>query len=520
MDAPRKPAMPPLLEKLGGPPSVTPPWKWIGLGAGSMLLIGAAVVVVVLAVGGGKGPSASKKTAAPDRASLPDMANPEEAPITGSRAASSGGRSDGRASGRRRPGADTTPANAANATNATNAETPATLAAPVRTADGMMLYRGTVTAGTPLITTLKRAGAGTGHSLGLLKALGKLFNLRRSRPGHRFEVHVDPQSRMPVYFRYQVSLARIFEVRRAGDQFEARPVKVPVTKRLLRYGGLVGVSLGGELASRGAHPALLSGIVSVLTSQPKFFRAQRFCDQYRVLVEEEQVSGHHLRFGAVLALEYRSVRNTPPLRLYYFRPGKEPGVYYNDKGVSLPTSRLHIPVNYTRISSPFGMRFHPVLKRRKLHSGVDFVAPAGTPVRSTLPGKVIFAGRRGAFGNLVVVDHGDGLQSYYAHLLRFRRGLKRGKKVRARRAIGYVGSTGRSTGPHLHFGLKLAGRWIDPLTYRIRPGRPPSAIHRARLSRIIAKRRQQLKSTFIWGPIQLPARIPSHDEVVTGVEEP
>ncbi len=521
--------MPPLLEKLGGPPGTTPPWKWIGLGAGSMLVVVAVVVAVVMATIGDKEPSASKKTTASDTPAPSDSADPEEAPITGSRARAT----QGRPSGRSGPGVGTetgtTATNQATATNratATNQASPAaptnhaSPAAPIRTASGMMLHRGTVTAGTPLITTLKRAGAATGHALGLLKALGKHFNLRRSRPGHRFELHVDPRSHMPVYFRYQVSLARIYEVRRAGDQFEARPVKVPVTKRLLRYGGLVGVSLGGELAARGAHPALLSGIVSVLTSQPKFFRAQRFCDQYRVLVEEELVGGHHLRFGPVLALEYRSVRNTPPLRLYFFRPGKEPGIYYNDKGLSLPTARLHIPVHYTRISSPFGIRFHPVLKRRKLHAGVDFVAPAGTTVRATLPGKVIFAGRRGAFGNLVVLDHGDGLQSYYAHLLRFRRGLRRGEKVRARRAIGYVGSTGRSTGPHLHFGIKLAGRWIDPLTYRMRPGRPASAAHRARLMRIIAKRRRQLNATFIWGPMLLPARISTRDEIVTGVEEP
>lgn len=504
MDAPERQPRPQLLERLDGPPGGGPPWKWIGLGAAALLLLSGAILLVLARgsqapskPGKPETPAAPDTPETPDTLETPETPDPGEAPITGSQARGV----HGQLAARPRP---------------TVSPEPRT---PLRTIDGMVLHRGTVTAGTPLITTLKRAGAATGHALELLKALGKHFNLRRARPGHRFELHVDPRNRMPVYFRYQVSLARIYEVRRAGDGFEARQLKVPVSKRLLRYGGMVGVSLGSELAARGAHPALLARIVGVLTSLPRFFRAQRFGDLFRILVEEERVEGHHLRFGPVLALEYRSVR-AAPLRLYHFRPGVAPGVYYTDKGVSLPTARLHIPVHYTRISSPFGMRFHPVLKRKKLHAGVDFVAPAGTTVRATLPGKVLFARRRGAYGNLVVLDHGGGLQSHYAHLLRFRRGLKRGQKVRARWAIGYVGSTGRSTGAHLHFGLKLAGRWIDPLAYRMRPGRRPPVGQRARLRRIITQRKRQLEATPVLGAFRLPARIPSGDEVVTGVEEP
>jgi len=494
MAAPLKPSRIGLLEKLDGPPSGGPPWKWIGVGALAVGLLGGVILLVVVVSGGPKRARSPK----PQATAEPEATDAGEPPITGSKAQGEG---QPRAA-RPRPGA------------------PPMAAPPLRTADGMLLHRGTVTAGTALITTLKNAGASTRHGLELLKALGKHFNLRRARPGHQFELHVDPHNRMPVYLRYQVNLERIYEVRRAGDKFEARPVKVPVSKRLLRYAGLVGVSLGGELAARGAHPALLARIADVLTSRPKFFRAQRFGDLFRVLVEEELVGGHHLRFGPVLALEYRGVRSTHTLRLYHFRTGATAGIYYNDKGVSLPTARLHIPVHYTRMSSPFGMRFHPVLKRQKLHAGTDFVAPAGTTVRATLPGKVIFAGRRGAYGNLVVLDHGAGLQSYYAHLLRFRRGLRQGEKIRARQPIGYVGSTGRSTGPHLHFGLKLAGRWIDPLSYRLRPGLPAPAGHRARLIRIIAKRKKLLETTPLLGPLRIPARVVSGDEIITGVEEP
>ncbi len=494
MSDPEKQSRLQLLEKLDTPGSV-PPWKWIGLGAAGVLVLGGVILLIVLGVSSSSGrkPAAATQT----QAQTPAPPNPDEAPITGSRARPT----VPRVAARPRPNARPEPA------------------VPLRTADGMLLVRGAVASGTPLITTIKRAGASAGNALGMLKALGEHFNLRRARPGHKFVLHVDPKTRMPVYFRYHVSLARVYEVRRAGDRFEARPVKVKVTKRILRYAGMVGISLGAELAARGAHPALLSRILGVLTSQPKFFKAQRFGDFFRILVEEELVAGHHLRFGPVLALEYNSARSGL-LRLYHLKTGKAPGKYYTDKGVSLPSSRLHIPVHYTRVSSPFGYRFHPVLKRRKLHAGTDFVAPPGTPVRATLPGKVLSARRHGAFGNLVIVDHGEGLLSYYAHLLRFRRGLKRGQKVRARFVIGYVGSTGRSTGPHLHFGLKLSGKWIDPLAYRLAPGRPAPVAHRGRLKRIIAKRRRQLAATLLLGAFRLPARISTKDEVITGVEEP
>ncbi len=490
MDAPKK--KPPLqrLERLTPPPRGRLSTKWHALGAGGLLFVFGIFLLVMV--------HRSHAPAAPTRSlSLTISRDAGPQPITGSRARVKP--ASAQHPHRSRPRASSAPA------------------APVRTADGMLLYKGVVTSGVPLILTLRRAGVSARNGLAMLKSLGKLFDPRRARPGHRFELHVDPSTRMPVYLSYQVGPDRLFEVRRAGAGFDARRKKIAIQRRLVRLGGTVGTSLGAELAARGAHPALLGRVLDVLTSMPKFFRAQRFGDTFRILIEEELVAGRHLRFGPVLALEYRGSRSGT-LRLYHFKWGKEPGEYYNDRGVSLPKARLHIPVHYTRVSSPFGIRFHPVLKRKKLHAGTDFVAPAGTPVRATLPGRVLSASRRGAYGNLVVLDHGRGLLSYYAHLLRFRRGLERGQRVRARQVIGYVGSTGRSTGPHLHFGLKLAGKWIDPLAYRLAPGRPPPK-GAGRLRRTIAQRRRLLDKTLVLGPFRLPLRVPSKDQVVTGVED-
>lgn len=138
--------------------------------------------------------------------------------------------------------------------------------------------------------------------------------------------------------------------------------------------------------------------------------------------------------------------------------------YYNEKGHKVEGFLLARPVRGARISSYFSKRrFHPVLKRWKAHLGVDYAARRGTPIRAAGSGKIIYAGRMGSYGNLVKIRHDDGYETRYAHMKSFRRGIKRGKWVKKGDTIGYVGSTGRSTGPHLHFELRKRGRAINPL---------------------------------------------------------
>jgi murein DD-endopeptidase MepM/ murein hydrolase activator NlpD len=385
---------------------------------------------------------------------------------------------------------------------------PAAPALP-RTPEGHLLARGEITAGTAVITALKRYGVSTAQTLALLKGLEGKFDFRRARPGHRFELHLEPGTRRPVYLRYRVSLSEVYEVRPAsrGTGYEGRKVPIEIRKVVRGFAGTITSSLGAALVAQGAEAGLTARVADVLVAQPRFFKEQRAGDVFRVLVQEQRVQGQHLRWGPVLALDYQGARSGR-LRLYYFRPGRGQADYYDDRGVSRPRSWLHTPVHYTRMSSPFGMRLHPILKRNILHAGVDLVAPTGTPVRATLAGKVRSVGRRGGYGKLVVLEHGDGLKSYYAHLSRYARGLKKGQKVRKKQVIGYVGSTGRSTGPHLHFGLKKGGKFVDPLAYRVRPGRPVPARYRATLRRISRQRRRRMQRLVVWPLSDVPAYVP------------
>ncbi len=140
------------------------------------------------------------------------------------------------------------------------------------------------------------------------------------------------------------------------------------------------------------------------------------------------------------------------------------GRYYDEKGRELESFLLKRPVPNARITSKFTLRrYHPVLKRYRAHLGVDFGARKGTPVRAAGSGRVVFAGRKGGYGNVVIIRHKDGYKTLYAHLSKFRRGIRRGKRVKQGQIIGYVGSTGLSSGPHLHFGLYKNNRPINPL---------------------------------------------------------
>jgi murein DD-endopeptidase MepM/ murein hydrolase activator NlpD len=145
--------------------------------------------------------------------------------------------------------------------------------------------------------------------------------------------------------------------------------------------------------------------------------------------------------------------------------------YYDEKGQSAKKFLMKTPVDGARLSSGYGMRFHPILGYTKMHKGVDFAAPRGTPVMAAGQGTVEFASRNGSYGNYVRIRHGNGYKTAYAHLNSFARGIKKGAHVRQGQIIGYVGTTGRSTGPHLHYEIMLANKQVNPMSIRVPTGR-------------------------------------------------
>ncbi|SIO36734.1 M23 family metallopeptidase [Halodesulfovibrio marinisediminis] len=170
--------------------------------------------------------------------------------------------------------------------------------------------------------------------------------------------------------------------------------------------------------------------------------------------------------GIAPRIQYVRLGKTPALQLYYFE-GESGGSYYDANGNTTVSKGKIEPVKNARLSSKFGYRRHPVLKRRLMHKGVDYAARRGTPIYAVADGTIDFIGRKGGFGNHISLRHDKSTQTTYSHMRKFKKGLKRGSKVKAGDIIGYVGNTGRSTGPHLHFEVRKNGKAVNPLTAQL-----------------------------------------------------
>ena len=218
-------------------------------------------------------------------------------------------------------------------------------------------------------------------------------------------------------------------------------------------------------AANGVPDQIVHQLVSVLGWDIDFARDLRRGDSFSLLYEELHINGRQVRTGDVLALEFRSQRVGEPIRAFRYTDSNGATDYFTPDGRSLRRAFMRNPLRFNRISSRFSKsRLHPVLRVRRPHRGVDYAAPRGTAVRATGSGRVSFVGRKSGYGKTIVLTHGNGYTTLYAHLSRYAKGARKGKQVRQGQLIGYVGSTGISTGPHLHYEFRINGVHRDPLT--------------------------------------------------------
>jgi murein DD-endopeptidase MepM/ murein hydrolase activator NlpD len=207
--------------------------------------------------------------------------------------------------------------------------------------------------------------------------------------------------------------------------------------------------------------SVASQLADIFAGDIDFHRALRKGDRFAVVYESLEADGEVLRTGRVVSAEF--VNNGKTHQAFWFKEANaKEGGYYNADGISLRRAYLASPLAFSRMTSGFKMRFHPILQTWRAHLGVDYAAPTGTPVRSVGQGIVDVAGSQGGFGNVVMVKHASGQTTVYAHLSRIN--VKRGQSVMQGQTLGLVGSTGWATGPHLHFEFRVNGQHKDPLT--------------------------------------------------------
>nr|ADI18607.1 membrane proteins related to metalloendopeptidases [uncultured Rhodospirillales bacterium HF4000_24M03] len=332
-----------------------------------------------------------------------------------------------------------------------------------------------VARGDTLMALMVKAGVPRGEAYAAITAVSKVYEPRDIKPGLR--VTVTRRANEPgdplllwgldidVDVRQRVALRRDD----AGG-FRAVSLERALTARVVQAGGVIKSSL--YLAGRRAEvpAAVLAKLIRIFSFDVDFQRDVQPDDSFEVTYERlHDEAGAAVAEGAILIAEM--VLSGKRMRLYRHVTEDGETDYYDARGRSVRKALVVTPIDGARISSGFGRRRHPILGYTKMHRGTDFAAPRGTPVYGAGRGVIERAGRNGAFGHYIRIRHNGTYKTAYAHLKGYARGVKRGKRVKQGQVIGYVGSSGRSTGPHLHYEILRNGKQINPKRLNLPSGR-------------------------------------------------
>jgi murein DD-endopeptidase MepM/ murein hydrolase activator NlpD len=315
--------------------------------------------------------------------------------------------------------------------------------------------------GDTVAALLSRLEVDDPEAVGFLRSSKEVRALTQLRPGRSVHAETDANGQM-VSLTYLTPGGTLFSVQRGESGFEVTEQPAQLDAEPLMASGEIRSSLFAATDAAGLSDSIAIQIAEIFSSQIDFHRDLRRGDRFAVVYEGLYHKGEMVKTGRVLAVEF--VNQDKSYQAIWFDSGDGHGGYYTPEGRSLRRAFLRSPLEFSRISSGFSRaRFHPILKTWTAHRGIDYAAPTGTRVRSTGDGVVTFVGRKGGYGNLVIVQHAGKYSTYYAHLSRFAQGIHRGARVSQGEYVGYVGQTGMATGPHLHYEFHINGVQHDPL---------------------------------------------------------
>jgi murein DD-endopeptidase MepM/ murein hydrolase activator NlpD len=323
---------------------------------------------------------------------------------------------------------------------------------------------------------LAALGVAKDRAIQIVQAMRPHIDFRRLQPQDQLELHHDAAGD-PVKFVYRQSPIDVVEATRSGGDWAAARLDVPVDRRIDVVAGTLKDNLFESMERLGERPQLVLDFAEIFAWDFDFAADSQSGDRFRMLVEKVFTGEQFVKYGRILAAEYESEGHVH--KGVYFKD-KDGSGYYTPAGESLRRAFLKSPLEFTRVTSTFSRgRRHPILGGIRPHLAVDYAAPQGTPIFAVADGTVESAGWSGGGGNTVVLRHRANFKTMYNHLSRFATGIQRGTAVRQRQVIGYVGSTGLSTGPHLDYRVVKDGRFVNPLKQTFLPGLPISATGRA-----------------------------------------
>ncbi len=380
-----------------------------------------------------------------------------------------------------RVGTDTPP----QVTSPAAAATPPAIPAPVREPEPPqpLVHTVEIENGDNLMDVLIKAGAERAEAHTAIQSLKGVYDPRRDlRVGDELQITLGPvvkdagaaEETPPDYelssLRLPVTYDREVEVARApDDEFIAREIELPLTNEFVRVTGTIDSSLFVNGRDAGIPISVLIKLIRIYSFDVDFQRDIWNGDAFEIMFERQRNADDVVVNNGDIHYAKLTLRGTQ-IPFYRFETSKGTIDYFNEKGESVRKALMKTPLDGARLSSRFGNRKHPILGYTRLHAGVDFAAPTGTPIYAAGDGTVDVARTNGGYGKYIRIRHNGTYATAYAHLNGYARGVRQGKRVRQGQVIGYVGSTGRSTGPHLHYEIHRDGKPINPLGLKLPSG--------------------------------------------------
>ncbi len=380
-----------------------------------------------------------------------------------------------------RVGTDTPP----QVTSPAAAATPPAIPAPVREPEPPqpLVHTVEIENGDNLMDVLIKAGAERAEAHTAIQSLKGVYDPRRDlRVGDELQITLGPvvkdagaaeetppdyelsSLRLPVTYDREVEVARV-----SDDDFIAREIELPLNSEFVRVTGTIDSSLFVNGRDAGIPISVLIELIRIYSFDVDFQRDIWNGDAFEIMFERQRNADDVVVNNGDIHYAKLTLRGTQ-LPFYRFETSKGTIDYFNEKGESVRKALMKTPLDGARLSSRFGNRKHPILGYTRLHAGVDFAAPTGTPIYAAGDGTVDVAQTNGGYGKYIRIRHNGTYATAYAHLNGYARGVRQGKRVRQGQVIGYVGSTGRSTGPHLHYEIHRDGKPINPLGLKLPSG--------------------------------------------------
>ncbi len=317
-----------------------------------------------------------------------------------------------------------------------------------------------IRAGDNLASLLDRLGVADREAAAFIRSDAQARALTNLRAGQRIQAVVDAEGKLlsaSTLIADQQAERRLV-IERAAAGFIAKKEPAPLERHIEMRSGEIRSSLFAATDAAQVPDPVAMQIVEIFSSDIDFASDLRRGDRFEVIYETFWQGGEWVRSGRVLGASFKNDGKTH--QAIWF--GGEHGGYYDPEGKSLKKAFLKSPLQFSRVTSGFAMRVHPISGMWKQHKGIDFAAPTGTPIRATGDGRVDFAGGQGGYGNVVVIQHGGSYSTAYAHMSRIAPGIRKGARVSQGDVIGYVGTSGWSTGPHLHYEFRVNNDARDP----------------------------------------------------------